>query len=287
VGGQIRWHSLVSCNHGDSSSSRFRLTKVSASAPGCHTTAKATTDGWMCQRALHTHAACLARQVTTARAAGGGRQRSGDPSKLHTHIHAGGRTHIVPLCGSSAPSGCGESDGCAVAPPTHISPALRLLAKCRGRQAHVTRVIPSQTAATPMDKDRGGRRRAPGPALARCTCRRATQPSAGCRPGPRRRARRRPAPPRPRSSATAGCTAPVGAGGDHGIDHHQNWLRFTYVCILFSRSHDLPPHPYAQSSSVRPKLRVRARLIRGQRQPDLVAERAHCPLRAPPCVHEQ
>jgi hypothetical protein len=33
------------------------------------------------------------------------------------------------------------------------------------------------------------------------------------------------------------------AGEDHGIDHHKNWLRFPYV-FIFSRSHDLHPHPY-------------------------------------------
>jgi hypothetical protein len=30
--------------------------------------------------------------------------------------------------------------------------------------------------------------------------------------------------------------------GDHGIDHHENWLRFTYVFIS-ARSRDLPPYP--------------------------------------------
>eukprot|EP01047_Picozoa_sp_COSAG01_P000520 COSAG01_NODE_10_length_42970_cov_93.010007_16_plen_96_part_00 len=33
------------------------------------------------------------------------------------------------------------------------------------------------------------------------------------------------------------------AGGDNGIVHNKNWLRFTYV-FVFSRSHDLPPHPH-------------------------------------------
>ena len=33
------------------------------------------------------------------------------------------------------------------------------------------------------------------------------------------------------------------AGGDNGIVHNKNWLRFTYV-FIFSRSHDLPPHPH-------------------------------------------
>eukprot|EP01047_Picozoa_sp_COSAG01_P034544 COSAG01_NODE_2600_length_7396_cov_35.648212_6_plen_67_part_00 len=37
--------------------------------------------------------------------------------------------------------------------------------------------------------------------------------------------------------------APVGAGGDNGIDHHyKSRLRFTCV-FIFSRSHDLPPPP--------------------------------------------
>jgi hypothetical protein len=27
------------------------------------------------------------------------------------------------------------------------------------------------------------------------------------------------------------------------MDHHVNWLRFAYV-LIFSRSHDLPPHLY-------------------------------------------
>jgi hypothetical protein len=35
-----------------------------------------------------------------------------------------------------------------------------------------------------------------------------------------------------------------GAGGDHGIDHNKNWLRFPYIS-MFWRSHHLPPHPYA------------------------------------------
>jgi hypothetical protein len=37
--------------------------------------------------------------------------------------------------------------------------------------------------------------------------------------------------------------APEGAGGDNGIDHDKNWLRFTYV-FIFCRSHDLPSPPY-------------------------------------------
>jgi hypothetical protein len=32
-------------------------------------------------------------------------------------------------------------------------------------------------------------------------------------------------------------------GGDHGIDHNKNWLRFPYVST-FWRSHHLPPQPY-------------------------------------------
>lgn len=31
-------------------------------------------------------------------------------------------------------------------------------------------------------------------------------------------------------------------GGDHGMDHNQNWLRVTHVFIC-SRSDHLPPHP--------------------------------------------
>jgi hypothetical protein len=41
------------------------------------------------------------------------------------------------------------------------------------------------------------------------------------------------------------CVAPhgTGAGGDNGIDHDKNWLRFPYVSIVL-RSHDLHPEPY-------------------------------------------
>eukprot|EP01047_Picozoa_sp_COSAG01_P046113 COSAG01_NODE_4302_length_5160_cov_16.365936_6_plen_89_part_00 len=39
-----------------------------------------------------------------------------------------------------------------------------------------------------------------------------------------------------------------GGGGDNGIDHNKNWLRFPYVCI-FSRSHDLHPHPYTAAAA--------------------------------------
>jgi hypothetical protein len=35
----------------------------------------------------------------------------------------------------------------------------------------------------------------------------------------------------------------TGAGGDHGIDDDQNWLRFSYDST-FGRSHYLHPHPY-------------------------------------------
>jgi hypothetical protein len=35
----------------------------------------------------------------------------------------------------------------------------------------------------------------------------------------------------------------TGAGEDNGIDHSKNRLRFPYG-FMFSRSHDLPPHPY-------------------------------------------
>jgi hypothetical protein len=35
----------------------------------------------------------------------------------------------------------------------------------------------------------------------------------------------------------------TGAGGDNGIDHHENWLRFPYDSTVL-RSHDLHPHPY-------------------------------------------
>jgi hypothetical protein len=48
------------------------------------------------------------------------------------------------------------------------------------------------------------------------------------------------------------------AGGDHGMDHHQNWLRFPYDST-FLRSHYLHPHPYPSC-----------------RQPDSVF-RASCP----------
>jgi hypothetical protein len=34
-------------------------------------------------------------------------------------------------------------------------------------------------------------------------------------------------------------------GGDNGIDRNKKRLRFTYN-FMFSRSHDLPPHPYAR-----------------------------------------
>jgi hypothetical protein len=34
----------------------------------------------------------------------------------------------------------------------------------------------------------------------------------------------------------------TGAGGDLGIDHNKNCLRFAYV-FMSCRSHDLPPHP--------------------------------------------
>jgi hypothetical protein len=41
----------------------------------------------------------------------------------------------------------------------------------------------------------------------------------------------------------------TGAGGDHGIDHHKNPLRFPYLSE-FSRSHDLsPPAPVSQERS--------------------------------------
>eukprot|EP01047_Picozoa_sp_COSAG01_P069833 COSAG01_NODE_10434_length_2166_cov_8.532656_3_plen_189_part_00 len=47
---------------------------------------------------------------------------------------------------------------------------------------------------------------------------------------------------RPRASAASAplCT---GAGGDNGIDHNKNGLRFPYVST-FLRSHYLHPHPY-------------------------------------------
>jgi hypothetical protein len=32
---------------------------------------------------------------------------------------------------------------------------------------------------------------------------------------------------------------------DGGIEHDETWLRFTYI-FIFSRSHDLPPHPYVR-----------------------------------------
>jgi hypothetical protein len=35
----------------------------------------------------------------------------------------------------------------------------------------------------------------------------------------------------------------AGAGGDHRMDRHKNWLRFAYDSA-FLRSHDLHPHPY-------------------------------------------
>jgi hypothetical protein len=38
--------------------------------------------------------------------------------------------------------------------------------------------------------------------------------------------------------------SPYGCGGDHGIDHHKNWLRFPYVSIIL-RSPYLPLHPYS------------------------------------------
>jgi hypothetical protein len=38
----------------------------------------------------------------------------------------------------------------------------------------------------------------------------------------------------------------TGAGGDHGIDHTKNWLRFTYV-FIFPRSHYPPPAPLCSS----------------------------------------
>jgi hypothetical protein len=43
-------------------------------------------------------------------------------------------------------------------------------------------------------------------------------------------------------------TKHTGAGGDNGIDHNKNWLRFPYASE-FSRSHDLHPHPYQLSKS--------------------------------------
>jgi hypothetical protein len=56
----------------------------------------------------------------------------------------------------------------------------------------------------------------------------------------------RPAPRRP--ACRTSCLLPsrqadTGAGGDNGIVHDKNWLRFPYV-FMFSRSHDLHPHPY-------------------------------------------
>jgi hypothetical protein len=40
-------------------------------------------------------------------------------------------------------------------------------------------------------------------------------------------------------TTSLGCT---GAGGDNGIDHNKNWLRFPYDST-FLRSHYLHPHP--------------------------------------------
>jgi hypothetical protein len=47
----------------------------------------------------------------------------------------------------------------------------------------------------------------------------------------------------------------TGAGGDNGIDHDKNWLRFPYVSTSW-RPHHLPPHPphsrYARGCSAPP-----------------------------------
>jgi hypothetical protein len=46
-----------------------------------------------------------------------------------------------------------------------------------------------------------------------------------------------PAPPWPQAA---------GVGGDHGIEHTQNWLRFPYVSIFY-RPHNLHPRPQPPS----------------------------------------
>jgi hypothetical protein len=52
----------------------------------------------------------------------------------------------------------------------------------------------------------------------------------------------------------------TGAGGDNGVDHNNNWLRFPYDST-FLRSHDLQPHPYEQCG-----YRSSAQVVRGRRR---------------------
>jgi hypothetical protein len=48
----------------------------------------------------------------------------------------------------------------------------------------------------------------------------------------------------PRGGGGGSTAVQTGAGGDHGIDHHQNWLRFPYVFIyLPGPVISPPPHP--------------------------------------------
>jgi hypothetical protein len=77
-------------------------------------------------------------------------------------------------------------------------------------------------------------------------CRRTARRSTSTASAPRPRRSATPPPPSRCCVLFALRRPPVkrtGAGGDHGIDHHKNWLRFPYDST-FLRSHYLHPHPY-------------------------------------------
>jgi hypothetical protein len=109
--------------------------------------------------------------------------------------------------------------------------------------------------------DRGGRgRRSPPTRIpcSRCSSRRsAGAPTCARRPPHPGRVSEAPCHP-----LTRGCLSVsqrlrhprrlnTGAGGDHGIGHHQNWLRFPYD-PAFWRSRYLPPHPYLRAAAATP-----------------------------------